>query len=176
MATYRLNLLGTNKEEDARDGYFYYSFPPDLLAIIGESTTWAAIKSNIMYALRSKYSIRLYEMIERRIGLTKQHEEFTRRRLPRHGRRAGRQARALRRLQQILPQARPGRGQPPHRFPCRDLGHQEGPRRREAVHDLAQEVGPTKCSEAHDEREKSRVGRSARWHSKVERIVFNEQP
>ena len=55
MATYRLNLLGTNKEEDAKDGYFYYTFPPDLLAIIGESTTWAAIKSNIMYALRSKY-------------------------------------------------------------------------------------------------------------------------
>lgn len=77
MATYRLNLLGTNKEEDAKDGYFYYTFPPDLLAIIKESTTWAAIKSNVMYALRSKHSIRLYEMIERRIGMTKHHEEFT---------------------------------------------------------------------------------------------------
>ena len=30
-----------------------------------------------MYALRSKYSIRLYEMVERRIGLDKQHEQFT---------------------------------------------------------------------------------------------------
>jgi hypothetical protein len=29
---------------------------------------------------------------------------------------------------------------------------------------------------AQDEREKSRVGRRARWHSKVERITFNEQP
>ena len=140
MATYRLNLLGTNKEEDARDGYFHYTFPPDLLAIIGESTTWAAIKSNIMYALRSKYSIRLYEMIERRIGLTKQYEEFTVDVFRAMVGVPGGQAGALRRFQQILPQARPRRGQPSDRLPCRDIGHQEGPRGREAVHDLAQEV------------------------------------
>jgi plasmid replication initiation protein len=77
MATFRVHLLGTNKEEEKDDGYFYYTFPPDLLAVISQSKAWATIKSHIMYALRSKYSIRLYEMIERRIGLVKQHEEFT---------------------------------------------------------------------------------------------------
>lgn len=77
MATFRVHLLGTNKEEDRDDGYFYYTFPPDLLAIIGQSKAWATIKSHIMYSLRSKYSIRLYEMIERRIGLDMQAEEFT---------------------------------------------------------------------------------------------------
>ena len=77
MATFRVHLLGTNKEEDKDDGYFYYTFPPDLLAVISQSKAWATIKSHIMYALRSKYSIRLCEMTERRIGLLKQHEEFT---------------------------------------------------------------------------------------------------
>lgn len=76
MATFRVHLLGTNKTEDRKDGYFYYTFPPDLLVIISQSNAWATLKSHIMYALRSKYSIRLYEMIERRIGLIKQTEEF----------------------------------------------------------------------------------------------------
>lgn len=77
MATIRVALLGSNKDEDRKDGYFYYTFPPELLAIITRSNAWATLRSHILYALRSKYSIRLYEMIERRIGLTKQHEEFT---------------------------------------------------------------------------------------------------
>jgi len=77
MATFRVHLLGTNKTEDRDDGYFYYTFPPDLLAVIQQSKAWATIKTHIMYALRSKYSIRLYEMVERRIGLMKQYEEFT---------------------------------------------------------------------------------------------------
>lgn len=77
MATFRVHLLGTNKTEDRKDGYFYYTFPPDLLVIISQSNAWATLKSHIMYALRSKYSIRLYEMIERRISLFKQSEEFT---------------------------------------------------------------------------------------------------
>lgn len=76
MATFRVHLLGTNKTEDREDGYFHYSFPPDLLVVIAQSNAWATLKSHIMYALRSKYSIRLYEMVERRIGLIKQSEEF----------------------------------------------------------------------------------------------------
>lgn len=77
MATFRVHLLGTNKVEDRKDGYFYYTFPPDLLVVITQSNAWATLRSHIMYALRSKYSIRLYEMIERRISLIKQSEEFT---------------------------------------------------------------------------------------------------
>ncbi|MFT4117922.1 replication initiation protein [Bradyrhizobium sp.] len=76
-STFRVHLLGTNKEEERKDGYFYYTFPADLLAVITQSKAWATIKSHIMYSLRSKYSIRLYEMIERRIGMAKQSEEFT---------------------------------------------------------------------------------------------------
>ncbi|MBR2535761.1 MAG: replication initiation protein [Hyphomicrobium sp.] len=77
MATFRVHLLGTNKTEDRKDGYFYYTFPPDLLVILSQSKVWATLASHIMYTLRSKYSIRLYEMIERRISLIKQSEEFT---------------------------------------------------------------------------------------------------
>jgi plasmid replication initiation protein len=77
MATFRVHLLGTNKTEDRKDGYFYYTFPPDLLVVIAQSNAWATLKSHIMYTLRSKYSIRLYEMIERRIGLFKQAEELS---------------------------------------------------------------------------------------------------
>ena len=50
---------------------FHYPFPPDLLVIISQSNAWTTLKSHIMYALRSKYSIRLYGMIERRISLIK---------------------------------------------------------------------------------------------------------
>jgi plasmid replication initiation protein len=35
---------------------------------------------------------------------------------------------------------------------------------------------PDEMRKAHDEREKSRIGRRARWQSKVERITFNEHP
>ncbi len=55
MAVFRVHLLGTNKEEEQEDGYFHYTFPPDLLAIIQQSKAWATIKTHIMYALRSKY-------------------------------------------------------------------------------------------------------------------------
>ena len=73
----RIHLIGENTEEIEEDGYFYYKFPEDLLVIIGRSEVWAKLKSHIMYSLRSKYSIRLYEMIEKRIGLRMQHEYFT---------------------------------------------------------------------------------------------------
>ncbi len=72
----RVHLLGTNKIDHRKDGYFHYTFPPDLLAVITRSRAWASIKTHIMYALRSKYSIRLYELVERRINMVKQSEEF----------------------------------------------------------------------------------------------------
>ncbi len=75
--TARINLLGPNTEEDADDGHFYYTFHDHLLAILENSQTWARLKSEIMYLLRSKYSIRLYEMVERRINLHAQSESFS---------------------------------------------------------------------------------------------------
>ena len=74
--TLRMNLLGPNTEEEADDGYFCYSFHPTLLTILEHSHTWAKLKSEIIYLLRSKYSIRLYEMIERRINMQSQSETF----------------------------------------------------------------------------------------------------
>lgn len=75
--TMRINLLGPNTEEDADDGTFTYTFHPTLLTILEHSQTWAKLKSEIIYLLRSKYSLRLYEMIERRINMHSQSETFS---------------------------------------------------------------------------------------------------
>jgi len=75
--TTRISLLGPNSEEEGEDGFFIYSFPSALLAILEHSQTWARLKSEIIYMLRSKYSIRLYELVERRINMRTQGEYFT---------------------------------------------------------------------------------------------------
>lgn len=175
MATFRVHLLGTNKEEDEEDGYFYYTFPPDLLAVIAQSKAWATIKSHIMYTLRSKYSIRLYEMIERRIGLNKQYEEFT------------------------IDELRAKLGVPPDKLErfadfnkyclkpaLEEVNHltdfivQIGAIKRgravEKLHVTWLRKSPTELKEAHEERERSRVGRSARRDGRIEIIAFNEDP
>lgn len=72
----RVHLLGANSEQEEEEGFFYYRWPPELIAIIKNSRTWARLKSHIMYSLRSKYSIRLYELIEKRINLAQQSEVF----------------------------------------------------------------------------------------------------
>jgi len=75
--TTRISLLGPNCEEEGEDGFFIYSFPPALLAILEHSHSWARLKSEIIYMLRSKYSIRLYELVERRINMRAQGEYFS---------------------------------------------------------------------------------------------------
>ncbi|MEM1223236.1 MAG: replication initiation protein [Verrucomicrobiota bacterium] len=75
--TLRVHLIGSNAEEKQEQGYFYWTFPRELVAIIENSKIWAKIKSQIMYSLSSKYSLRLYEMVARRIGMHKQFEEFS---------------------------------------------------------------------------------------------------
>jgi len=74
--TLRVHLIGSNAEEKQEQGYFYWTFPSELVAIFENSRIWAKIKSQIMYSLSSKYSLRLYEMVARRIGMHKQYEEF----------------------------------------------------------------------------------------------------
>ncbi len=74
--TVRINLLGPNAEEDGDGGQFHYTFHPTLLKVLQVSRTWARLKSEILYLLRSKYSIRLYELIERRINMRRQAETF----------------------------------------------------------------------------------------------------
>ena len=175
MATFRVHLLGTNKEEDRDDGYFYYTFPPDLLAVIQQSKAWATIKSHIMYALRSKYSIRLYEMVERRIGLMKQHEEFSvddfRAML---GVPEGKLDRfadfnkhclkpALLEVNQITD------------FDVQVMAIKKG-RTVEKLQLSWFKKSPARLKAAYDERERSRIGREARRLGSVELIRFDDEP
>ncbi len=75
--TVRINLLGPNAEEEGADGFFHYTLHPSLLEVLKSSRSWARLRSEIQYLLRSKYSIRLYEMIEQRINLRKQAQSFS---------------------------------------------------------------------------------------------------
>ncbi len=73
-----VQLLGANIVQEAEDGYFYYKFPDEMRVIITRSTVFARIKSHVMYALRSKYALRLYEIVQKRVNLKfKRYEEFT---------------------------------------------------------------------------------------------------
>jgi plasmid replication initiation protein len=174
MATFRVHLLGTNKEEDRDDGYFYYTFPPDLLAVIQQSKAWATIKSHIMYALRSKYSIRLYEMVERRIGLMKQHEEFT---VDEFRAMLGVPEGKLERFADFNKHClKPALEEVNHLtdFVVQVMAIKKG-RAVEKLHMSWFKKSPAELRAAHDEREKSRIGRSARWNGSVELIRFDEE-
>lgn len=174
MATFRVHLLGTNKEEDRDDGYFYYTFPPDLLGVIQQSKAWATIKSHIMYALRSKYSIRLYEMVERRIGLMKQHEEFS---VDEFRAMLGVPEGKLERFADFNKHClKPALAEVNMLtdFIVQVMAVKKG-RSVEKLHMAWFKKSPAQLRAAHDEREKSRVGRSARQTGSVELIRFDEE-
>lgn len=171
MTTLRVHLLGSNALEDRKDGYFYYTFPPDLLAVIGQSRAWATIKSHIMYALRSKYSIRLYEMVERRAGLTKQFETIS---VEEFRALLGVPDGKLDRFSDLNKYAlKPALDEVNHLtdFVVRIATVKKG----RAVEKLLlswDRKSPAEVSAAHTERERSRIGRQARWRGEVEDIVF----
>jgi plasmid replication initiation protein len=173
MATFRVHLLGTNKEEDKDDGYFYYTFPPDLLAVISQSRAWATIKSHIMYALRSKYSIRLYEMVERRINMMKQHETLS---IDEFRALLGVPEGKLERFADFNKHClKPALDEVNHLtdFIVEVLAIKNG----RSVHSLQLtwfKKSPAEMKAAFDEREKSRVGRAARWNGSVELIKLED--
>lgn len=172
MATFRVHLLGTNKEEDRDDGYFYYTFPSDLLAVISQSRAWATIKSHIMYALRSKYSIRLYEMIERRIGLTKQVEQFT---VDEFRALLGVPEGKLERYADFNKHClKPALEEVNHLtdFIVTVMAIKKG-RTVEKLQLMWFKKSPVQMQAAYDEREKSRVGRQERWNGSVEMVRFD---
>ena len=174
MATFRVHLLGTNKEEDKDDGYFYYTFPADLLAVISQSKAWATIKSHIMYALRSKYSIRLYEMIERRIGMMKQYEEFT---VEEFRALLGVPEGKLDRYADFNKHClKPALEEVNHLtdFEVTVMAIKKG-RTVEKLGMSWLKKSPRALQRAYDEREKSRVGRQARWRGSVEVVSIDEQ-
>ena len=65
----RVQLLGGNIEALRSDGLIEYEIPARLRKIIGNSTVFARLQREIMFALSSKYSLTLYEMVQKRGNL-----------------------------------------------------------------------------------------------------------
>jgi hypothetical protein len=76
-AVERVQLLGSNTEYESPDGLLRYEFPARLRAIIRESTIFARLQTEVMFALSSKYALALYEMVQKRGNLSlKSQEDF----------------------------------------------------------------------------------------------------
>lgn len=65
----RVQLLGGNIETTRRDGLLEYEIPQRLRRIIKDSTVFARLQREVMFALSSKYALTLYEMIQKRGNL-----------------------------------------------------------------------------------------------------------
>lgn len=65
----RVQLLGGNVETVRRDGLLEYEIPPRLRRIIKDSTVFARLQREVMFALTSKYALTLYEMVQKRGNL-----------------------------------------------------------------------------------------------------------
>ena len=71
-------LLGPCKLDQNPQGLAYYTFPEPIRAAIASSTVFARLQRDLIYQLRSKYSLSLYEMLQKRINLSfKTSEDFT---------------------------------------------------------------------------------------------------
>jgi len=75
--TKRVQLLGGNVIPEAEDGIIRYDFHPLMREIINESRVFARLHKQIMFALSSKYSLALYELIQKRGNLTKSFEDLS---------------------------------------------------------------------------------------------------
>ena len=74
----RVQLLGGNVEYETPDGMLHYEIPARLRRIIKDSTIFARLQKEVMFALSSKYSLTLYEMVQKRGNLTyRSSEEFS---------------------------------------------------------------------------------------------------
>ncbi|MFQ8433227.1 replication initiation protein [Amaricoccus sp. W119] len=68
-AVERVQLLGGNLEGLRSDGMLEYEIPARLRKIIGNSTVFARLQREVMFALSSKYALTLYEMVQKRGNL-----------------------------------------------------------------------------------------------------------
>lgn len=76
--TRRVQLLAGTEESVRGNGVVYYSFPAAVRGIIRESSQYARLQKQVMFALSSKYALTLYEMVQKRGNMTwKTSEEFT---------------------------------------------------------------------------------------------------
>ncbi|WP_330999021.1 replication initiation protein [Mangrovicoccus algicola] len=74
----RVQLLGGNIETLRRDGLIEYEIPARLRKIIRNSTVFARLQREVMFALTSKYALTLYEMVQKRGNLRyRASERFT---------------------------------------------------------------------------------------------------
>ena len=74
----RVQLLGGNIEVNRPDGLLHYEIPARLRKVIKNSTVFARLQKEVMFALSSKYSLTLYEMVQKRGNLRhKSSEKFT---------------------------------------------------------------------------------------------------
>ena len=75
--TRRVQLLAGTEESARNNGYVYYSFPAAIRGIIRESSQYARLQKQVMFAFSSKYALALYEMVQKRGNLKfKTSEEF----------------------------------------------------------------------------------------------------
>lgn len=65
----RVQLLGANVEQEKEDGILRYEFPAKLRGFIKNSEIFARIQKEVMFELTSKYSLALYEMVQKRGNL-----------------------------------------------------------------------------------------------------------
>lgn len=74
----RVQLLGGNIETVRRDGVIEYEIPARLRKIIRNSTVFARLQREVMFALTSKYALTLYEIVQKRGNLKyRASEKFT---------------------------------------------------------------------------------------------------
>ena len=68
-AVERVQLLGGNVETERSDGLLEYEIPARLRKVIANSTIFARLQREVMFALTSKYALTLYEMVQKRGNL-----------------------------------------------------------------------------------------------------------
>jgi hypothetical protein len=75
--TRRVQLLAGTEEAARNDGIVFYSFPAAVRGIIRESSQYARLQKQVMFAFSSKYALALYEMVQKRGNLKfRMSEEF----------------------------------------------------------------------------------------------------
>jgi len=75
--TRRVKFLAGTEEATRSDGIVYYSFPAAVRGIIRESSQYARLQKQVMFAISSKYTLALYEMVQKCGNLKyKTSEEF----------------------------------------------------------------------------------------------------
>jgi Initiator Replication protein len=77
-AVMRVHLLGSSTEIRDKDGRLYYLFPLELRAVFKQSSQFARLQKDVMFAYTSKYALALYEVVQKRGNLKhKFSEEFS---------------------------------------------------------------------------------------------------